>query len=66
MNLDNIFSLGFGLVTACLGFFIRRLIRELDRLKQSLEDLQRSNVRESARIRDTYVKYEDFVRLQTS
>ena len=65
MELHEVFSLGFGLLTGCLGFFVRRLIQELDALKRAFEDLRRDNAKESVRIRDTYVKYEDFVRLQT-
>ena len=59
-------ALLFGLCTACLGFFVRRLIQELDSQKRSLEELRRDSSRETGRIRDTYVKYEEFVRLQTS
>lgn len=66
MDLPNLLSLLFGLIAACLGFFVRRLIRELDTLKRSFEEIRREEARESARIRDTYVKYEDFVRLQSS
>lgn len=65
MEYHELLSLLFGSCTACLGFFIRRLIRELDTLRKSFEDLRRENAKESVRIRDTYVKYEDFVRLQT-
>ena len=66
MDFQEIFSLLFGLATACLGFFVRRLIQELDSQKRSLEELRRDSSRETGRIRDTYVKYEEFVRLQTS
>ena len=41
-------------------------IQDLDGQRRALEDLRRDNARETARIRDTYVKYEEFVRLQTS
>ena len=66
MDFQEICSLLFGLATACLGFFVRRLIQELDSQKRSLEELRRDSSRETGRIRDTYVKYEEFVRLQTS
>ena len=66
MDFQEICSLLFGLSTACLGFFVRRLIQELDSQKRSLEELRRDSSRETGRIRDTYVKYEEFVRLQTS
>ena len=66
MDFQEIFSLLFGLATTCLGFFVRRLIQELDSQKQALETLRRDSALETGRIRDTYVKYEGFVRLQTS
>ena len=66
MDFQEICSLLFGLSTACLGFFVRRLIQELDSQKQALETLRRDSALETGRIRDTYVKYEEFVRLQTS
>ena len=66
MEFQEFISLLFGLATACLGFFVRRLIQDLDSQKRALVDLRRDNARETARIRDTYVKYEEFVRLQTS
>ena len=74
MDFQEIFSLLFGLATTCLGFFVRRLIQELDSQKQALETLRAArptavnlmNNLETGRIRDTYVKYEEFVRLQTS
>ena len=66
MDFQEIFSLLFGLATTCLGFYVRRLIQELDSQKRSLEELRRDSSRETGRIRDTYVKYEEFVRLQTS
>jgi hypothetical protein len=65
MELQELASLAFGLVAASLGFFIRRLIRELDTLRSDFEAMDQAREKESARIRDTYVKYEDFVRLQT-
>ena len=66
MEFQQFISQQFGLATACLGFFVRRLIQDLDGQRRALEDLRRDNARETARIRDTYVKYEEFVRLQTS
>lgn len=66
MELQELASLLIGLITTVLGFFVRRLIQELDGQKQALETLRQDSARESARIRDTYVKYEEFVRLQTS
>lgn len=66
MELQEITSLVFGLVAASLGFFIRRLIHELDALRRDFEKSRAERERESARVRDTYVKYEDFVRLQNS
>ena len=66
MDVQEIFSLLFGLATTCLGFFVRRLIQELDSQKQALETLRRDSALETGRIRDPYVKYEEFVRLQTS
>ena len=65
MEIQELTSLLLGLVTACIGFFLKRMIRELDDLKADVAELRRSTTKESARIRDTYVKYEDFVRLQT-
>ena len=66
MEPHEIISLGAGLLAGCMGFFLRRLIRELDELKQTVAADRRDRQRETARIRETYVKYEDFVRLQTS
>ena len=66
MEVQELISLLLGLITACIGFFLKRMIRELDDLKAEVSDLRRATNKETARIRDTYVKYEDFVRLQTS
>lgn len=66
MDIQELASLLIGLITTVLGFFVRRLIQELDSQKQALETLREDSIHETARIRDTYVKYEEFVRLQTS
>lgn len=66
MDQQSLLTLALGSATACLGFFIRRLIRELDALRRDFEKGRAEREAESARVRDTYVKYEDFVRLQTS
>ena len=66
MEMQEGISLALGLVSGCLGFFVRRLIRELDELRTQFEQVRQAEAAESARVRDTYVKYEDFVRLQTS
>ena len=66
MEFQEWISLLFGLVSGCLSFFVRRLIRELDELKADCRQAQRERAAETARVRDTYVKYEDFVRLQSS
>lgn len=66
MEWRDLFPLLLGLVTASLGFFLKRLIADLDGLRRDFEKIRADSARESARIRDTYVKYEDFVRLQTS
>ena len=42
------------------------LFRAVTEAEQALETLRRDSALETGRIRDTYVKYEEFVRLQTS
>lgn len=66
MNQQELLTLAIGALSGCMGFFIRRLIRELDEVRRAQAEAGRERERESARVRDTYVKYEDFVRLQTS
>ena len=51
MDFQEICSLLFGLATACLGFFVRRLIQELDSQKRSLEELRRDSSREQISVR---------------
>lgn len=49
-----------------LGFFIKRLIADFDRLKKQVCDMREHLEKENASIRDNYLKYEEFVRFQTS
>ena len=49
-----------------LGFFVKRLIADFDRLKGEVNDLRDHLEQENANIRDNYLKYEEFVRFQTS
>lgn len=49
-----------------LGFFIKRLISDFDKLKSEVGLLRDRTEKETASIRANYLKYEEFVRFQTS
>ena len=63
---DNIF---YYLITAFCGvmdFFVKRLIEDLDSLGKEHTKSDEFFRKEIASIRDNYMKYEDFVRFQSS
>lgn len=69
MNLDTINEVMYSAVVVCggiLGFFVKRLVSDYDKLRRSFESERVHTAEELAKIRDGYVKYEEFVRFQVS
>ena len=66
MNQTVWISCAMAAVTGAFGYFFKRLISGHDALRKDLEEEKKQTARALDRIRESYLRYDEFCRFQTS